>query len=109
LQIEHSLDLCGRERVLLVDASCHAQTDDAPLFHLSRLQPQRDTRHTTHAMSPAALLQVFADVQGHPPPPTDLLTLQGQRWELGEPLSATAEQALREALHWARAWLTQLG
>lgn len=105
LQIEHALDLRGRERVLLVDAACHAQTDNAPPFQLSRVQPQRDHSHTTHAMSPAALLQVFVDVEGQAPPPTWLLALHGSQWALGDPLSPSAQDSLNAALDWANVWL----
>lgn len=108
LQIEHVLDLRGRECVLLVDAACDAQTDDdAPPFQLSRVQPQRDHSHTTHAMSPAALLQVFVDVEGHPPPPTWLLALRGHQWALGDPLSPSAQDGLNAALVWVQEWLRE--
>lgn len=108
LQIEHVLDLRGRECVLLVDAACHTQTEvDAPPFQLSRVQPQHDHRHTTHAMSPAALLQVFVDVEGQAPPPTWLLALRGHQWALGDPLSPSAQDSLNAALAWAQGWLKE--
>ena len=42
LQIEHSIDLEGRKRVLFVDASTSAE---AP-FELSRVQPEQDASYT---------------------------------------------------------------
>ena len=60
LQVEHALDLVGRERLLPVDASL---TGPAP-FSAQLISAARDASYTSHALSPQALLQVFADVQG---------------------------------------------
>jgi len=93
LQIEHSLDIEGRELVLFIDASVN--TPQA--FSLSELQPERDKSYTTHAMSPAAVLQVYQEVTKFDPPPCFLLTVQGIAFELGEPLSAMAQLNLQQA------------
>ncbi len=50
LQIEHAVDLERRECVLFVDASVSAT---AP-YEFYRLQAERDSSYTTHAMSPVA-------------------------------------------------------
>ena len=65
LQIEHALDLEGRELVLFVDAS----VDCAQLCQLSRLAPEKDKSYTTHAMSPASVLLVYQSVMHEQPPP----------------------------------------
>jgi len=101
LQVEHVLDLVGRERVLFVDAGVQAS---AP-FEVRSVQAARDTSFTSHAMTPAALLQVFVEVQGGMPPPCTLLVIRGERFELGEPPSAEALARLDLALAWAMAWL----
>lgn len=101
LQPEHALDLIGRERVLFVDAGL---TCTAP-FEATTLTPQRDASFSSHAMSPAALLQAYVDVQGTAPPPATLLAIRGERFELGEPLSEAARLNLEAALTWARAFL----
>jgi hydrogenase maturation protease len=102
LQVEHALDLVGRERVLLVDAS----VDAAPPFEACALRPSRDaTSLSSHAMSPVALLQAFVDLHGCDPPPTTLLAIRAESFELGEPLGATAAGHLDEAIRWARRWL----
>lgn len=106
LQIEHALDLQGRERVLFVDASCQVQPDDAAPFQFGPLAARRDHSYTTHAMSPAALLQVFADMDGRPPPPAWLLAIPGDSWELGDPPSERALTRLAHAVRWATEWLT---
>ncbi len=102
LQVEHALDLQGRQRVLFVDASLSAP---AP-FGVQTLAPLHDESFSSHAMSPAALLQVYCDVLKRPPPPAQLLAIQGMQWELGLAPSATARENLAAALAWAKHWLT---
>jgi hydrogenase maturation protease len=101
LQVEHALDLVGRERVLFVDASLAC----AAPFESSAVQPQRDRTFTTHAMSPAALLQVHVELQAGAPPPCTLLAIRGERFELGEPPGEAALSNLAAALDWAQGWL----
>jgi hydrogenase maturation protease len=93
LQPEHALDLEGCERVLFIDASVSC----AAPYAFSRLAPACDDSYTTHAMSPAALLQVFRQITGREPPPAYLLTLRGISFELGEPLSGAAQAHLAAA------------
>jgi hydrogenase maturation protease len=101
LQPEHALDLAGREGVLFVDAS---HTCRAP-FEVTALQPQRDASFSSHAMSPAALLQAFVDVHGSVPPPATLLAIRGERFDLGEPMSEAAQAHLETALSWVLGFL----
>ena len=101
LQVEFALDLVGRQRVLLIDASL----DCAAPFEVRTVQPRRDTSFTSHALSPEALLQVFFDLQGYAPPPATLLAIRGQAFELGEPMSPAAQNHLAAALAWALVWL----
>ena len=101
LQIEHALDLVGRQRVLLIDASLNC----AAPFEVTEIKPAQDASFTTHALSPQALLQVFQEVQGEPPPPCTLLAIRGEAFELGEPPGASALAHLHGALQWARRWL----
>lgn len=101
LQPEHALDLIGRDRVLFVDASLVC----AAPFEASALQPQRDASFSSHAMSPAALLQAYVDVHGSLPPPATLLAIRGERFGLGEPMSEAALSNLDAALTWAQGFL----
>lgn len=103
LQIEHAVDLEGRELVLFVDASLSCP----PPFQLTRLQPARDTSYTSHALSPAAVLYVYEQINCCPPPPAFQLAIRGERFELGEPLSAGAEVHLTMALAFAERLLAQ--
>jgi hydrogenase maturation protease len=101
LQVEHALDLQGRQRVLFVDASL----DAAAPFAVSRLVPARDASFSTHAVSPEALMQVYADLFDKAPPPCELLAIRGEHFELGEDLTPAAAKHLEAALSWARNWL----
>ena len=101
LQVEHALDLVGRQRVLFIDASLNCR---AP-FEATALQPARDASFTTHAMSPQALLQVFHTLEEQPPPACTLLAIRGERFELGAPPGQAALANQDAAVHWAQAWL----
>jgi len=103
LQVEHALDLLGRQRVLFVDASLAC---GAP-FEVTRLQARRDASFSTHAMSPQSVMQVFLDLHGVAPPPCTLLAVRGASFELGEPPCADALVHLDAALVWARSWLAE--
>jgi hydrogenase maturation protease len=103
LQVEHALDLQGRRRVLFVDASVNA----APPFAVDAIGPEHHASFTTHALSPGAVLQVYGDLHGGEPPPCWLLAIRGEHFELGEPISAGAEQNLDAALAWVTTWISQ--
>ena len=102
LQVEHALDLEGRERVLFVDAS--ASELDAP-FSVVRLEPARDSSFTSHALSPQGVMHVYEGLKAKPPPPCHMLAIAGESFELGSALSASAQANLDAALAWTSAWL----
>lgn len=97
LQIEHALDLDNRNLVLFIDASVNCQK----AFDFFEIQACQDNSYTTHAMSPAAILQVYQSIRTDTPPPCFLLSIQGFSFELGEPLSLQAENNLQTALQFA--------
>lgn len=103
LQVEHALDLVGRERVLFVDACLRCP---AP-FEATALQARRDASFTSHAMSPAAVLQVYTEIHGRAPPPCTLLAIRGEQFELGAPPGVVALTHLEQALAWGRGWLSE--
>ena len=86
LQVEHAVDLEERDLALFIDASVSCPS---PCL-LSRLQPAQDARYTTHEMSPEAVLHVFEQVYQRPAPPSFLLSVRGESFELGEPPSRAA-------------------
>ena len=105
LQIEHTLDLRGRRRVLFVDAArADALRSGAP-FALTPVRAARDASFTSHAMSPAALLHVYGATESGAAPRAWLLAIRGRDWTLGAAPSPGALRDLRRALAWARGWL----
>lgn len=102
LQVEHALDLQDRRCALFVDAS----VDVAAPFAVSVIGPLQDASFTSHAMSPQSVLQVYSDLNDAPPPPSWLLAIRGERFELGEPLSGNAARNIEAALAWAIDWLS---
>ena len=101
LQIEFALDLVGRERILFIDASLNC----AAPFEVHTAHPRHDNTISSHALSPEALLQVFVDLQGCAPPPATVLAIRGEAFELGEPMTASAQGHLAAAVAWARDWM----
>ena len=97
LQIEHALDLENRSLVLFVDASVAC----VDAFDFTALEPARDKSYTTHAMSPAAVLDVYQSIKNQTPPPCFLLSIKAEEFELGDGLSANAEHNLVEACSFA--------
>jgi hydrogenase maturation protease len=93
LQIEHALDLENRQLVLFIDASVSCENT----YDFYELTPARDNSYTTHAMSPAAVLAVYQDIKKQTPPPSFLLSIKGESFELGEGLSANAKNHLEQA------------
>jgi hydrogenase maturation protease len=102
LQVEHALDLVGRDRVLFVDASLSC----AAPFDVTPVHAARDVTFTTHAISPASVLQAYRDLMRAEPPDCTLLAIRGQRFELGKPPGPEALAHLERALQWALSWLT---
>ena len=94
LQVENALDLVGRERVVFVDAG----TGTPAPFELTRIHPAAEFLHTSHALSPEAVLATYRRVTGEEPPEAWVLCVRGESFELGESLSAAA------ASHLGAAW-----
>lgn len=93
LQIEHALDLRGRDLALFIDAG---EGTPAP-FSFQRVLPSRGIAHTTHELPPEAVLQVYRQTEGSEPPPSFVLCIRGEGFELGEPLSDPARQRVEQA------------
>ena len=102
LQVEHALDLVGRERVLFVDAAL----DLAEPFTVRPLQPARGGGIGSHALAPEAVLQVYQDLHGQAPPPSTLLAVRASAFELGTAPSVQALSDLDQAVVWACRWLS---
>lgn len=103
LQIEHALDLQHRRLVLFADASVNSDR----VFDFIRLEPLRDKSYTTHAMSPAAVLQVYQSITQQSPPPCFLLTIKAEQFELGNELSDSAKENLKLGCQFTERLLSQ--
>ncbi|MFO0695344.1 MAG: hydrogenase maturation protease [Polyangiales bacterium] len=97
---EHALDLEGRKRVLFVDAEVGAE---AP-FRFARVEPREATDPSTHAFSPGGVLAVARRVMSSSLPEAEILAVAGERFELGEPLSARARESVERAFDSLVAW-----
>ncbi|MDD2723211.1 MAG: hydrogenase maturation protease [Methylovulum sp.] len=104
LQIEHALDLEHRGLVLFVDASVACTN----AFDFTELAPARDDSYTTHAMNPAAVLDVYQNIKKQAPPPCFLLSIKGESFELGEGLSVAAARHLAAACTFVEKLLADL-
>ena len=93
LQVENALDLVGRERVIFVDAG----TGTPAPFELRRVTAAADFLHTSHAISPEAVLATYQRLHGAPAPEAWVLCVRGESFELGEALSAMAADHLEAA------------
>ena len=90
LQVENALDLEDRERVIFVDAGVGI----AGPFELREAAPAADFLHTSHALSPEAVLATYVRIKGEAPPPATILCVRGECFGLGEGLSADAARNL---------------
>lgn len=93
LQVEHVTDLVGREKIIFIDADVSC----AEPFVFEAVQAQQDCSYTSHAMTPAALLHAYQEVYGTEPPPTYVVRIRGYEFELGAPLSQSANTNLAQA------------
>jgi len=94
LQVEHALDLMGRREVIFVDATVAG--DGA--FSFDPITPEADQGATTHALAPAAVLDVYRRYTDAPLPAARVLAVRGVEFELGAPLSEAAARNLDAAL-----------
>ena len=92
LQIEHALDLQGRNLVLFLDAGIQTS---AP-FSCETILPDSSDSPFSHALTPQALLGVCKRL-GFSLPEAQVICVRGERFELGAPLSGAAETALEAA------------
>ena len=110
LQVEHALDLQHRRLALFIDAGWRTP---GPLQFYAVAPATAAATGSTHALSPQAVLDVYRQIALDDPPPSFVLCVRGERFELGAGLSraagANAERAWRhlqrlcarpDAVHW---------
>lgn len=101
LQIEHALDLVGRRLVLFIDADQQGATP----FVFRQAHAGAVASHSTHALSPEAVLGVLPRIDHEAPPPAFVLCVRGESFELGEGLSVAAAGHADDAFGLLRALL----
>ena len=92
-QLEHALEIENADLVLFIDTHCAQQ---APVC-LTAVDADPEPFATSHALSPAQVMAVFARVVGTPPPPVFLLSVAGESFALGEGLSPRGQAAFDAA------------
>ena len=114
LQIEHALDLQGRELALFIDSG----SGTAAPCTFRHVVASPGVAHSTHTLPPEAVLHVFRQTEGGEPPPAFVLCVRGEEFGLGQPLTAAArahadaawallQNLCREAT--AAAWMRRAG
>ena len=98
LQIEHSVDFENREVILFIDASVSA----CEPFAFERLYPEQDESYTTHAISPAAVLSVYQQINKQNPPLSYMLTIRGYEFDLGQGMTEQAEANLQQSFEFVK-------
>lgn len=93
LEPELCCDIENSTALMIIDASII----DSPYPCLEMLadSPQdspQDSPVWTHAISPASLLTLFKKIYKKPPPPTYLLHIPGEQFDLGTSLSKSVEE-----------------
>lgn len=103
-QVAHALDLQDRAGVIFVDATADG---DSP-YSFEAIEAREDDSLATPTLSPEAVLHIFQEVNGGEPPPAWLMSIRGESFEPGSPLSAAASANLDAALQEFQAWLAQI-
>lgn len=96
LQIEHALDLADADLALFIDAG----TGTPAPYDWYEIAPAPHLAHTSHALAPETVLAVYERVHGRPPPRSFVLCVRGERFGLGESLSAAAAENMEAAWSW---------
>jgi hydrogenase maturation protease len=90
---ELSVRIVGAAAVVFVDAGMDC---DGP-FRITKLDPGGSTGSRTHFSDPRLLLALARDLFG-PAPPAWMVTIAGQNFDLGEPLSRAGRRHAEQAL-----------
>jgi len=103
LNIEDALACAGHEVVVFVDAARGLRRP----FAVSTLEPAAAVPALSHALSPAAVLAVTAELYGRRPE-ARLLAVRGHDFSVGEGLTRRAEADLDQAVIFLDAFLKGL-
>ena len=92
LNIEYAVDFAKHDIVIMVDAG---ETGPEP-FGFDRVIPMKDSRFTTHSVSPGTLAALTGELT-ETPPDCHLLAIRGYNFDFGEGLSDRAVENLKSA------------
>ncbi len=98
LQIEHAMDMEGRQLVLFIDAGM----DTPAPFSFYPIKASGEATLFSHALAPEALLKTYEQFYGAASPAAFVLCIKGTDFELGEPLSNPAAENFAAAAAFAR-------
>jgi hydrogenase maturation protease len=93
LQVEHAMDMLDRELVLFIDAGVGMKQPCS----FARVEAAGDHTLFSHALSPRALLSAYVRVYKSMPPPSFVLCVGGEEFELGTPPGRNAERNMEQA------------
>lgn len=94
LQIEHALDLQGKRLALFIDAGCGTT---APLEFYPIAPARAPVARSTHELPPQGVLEVYRQFALAEPPPSFVLCVRGERFELGAWLSSPGKAHVEAA------------
>lgn len=102
LMVEHAYDLRDRDRVLFIDA---AARQGEPVQWQRIEASAGGPAISSHQCTPSQLLHLCAHTLQIPPPDAWLLSLRGDSFELGGPVSAGMQAAMAQAWDEILAWI----
>jgi len=88
LQPEHVCDITDNACIVFIDARYQGER----ALQIEPVSAEKELSYTTHALSPGALMAIYAKTQNKPCPPAFLLSVRGYSFELGAPLSEQATE-----------------
>lgn len=103
LQVEHAMDMAGRQMVLFIDAGM----DTPAPYTFYRAQAGDSRTPYSHALAPEAVLAVYPQIYREAPPPAFILCIRGEQFELGSPLSPAADSRLDSAMNFMKQLLQE--
>ena len=103
LQVEHAVDMIGRELVLFIDACMDISTP----YRFYRARTNDNPTLYSHAITPEAVLSTYKQVYLENPPPAFVLGIHGKKFELGSSLSPEAAQHMELAMIFLQELLQQ--
>jgi hydrogenase maturation protease len=96
-------EIKGVQRVLFVDAAMDPHSDG---YTADRAEPHKSRRPLGHHETPGNLLALARDLE-QAAPDAWLVTISALALEHGEAISEIAEDNIKRALVWIRAWLAE--